>query len=378
MSGTSADGIDAALVEITWRGDDITVRQVAGREIPFDGLRDPILAAMKREVAADDLCLLNVALAGAYANASLAVAQEAGIQPEEVDGIGCHGQTLWHSPDPLPCGGSKVTGTLQAGSGPVLAAHTGCVVVHDFRSADMAWGGQGAPLVPLVDWLLFRSPERNRGMQNLGGIANATLLPAGGSLDDVLAFDTGPGNMVLDALAGYATGGRLKFDEGGALAAQGRVSDSLLMELLRDPYFARTPPKSTGRELFGSAYAEHLWRRGHDLNLSAPDLIATATALTAESVARSYRDFLPGVEEVILAGGGAKNPVLRGEIERRLAPIRVRRLEDLGWDSGLKEAVAFAVLADRTLQGLPGNVPRATGASRPVVLGSLSFPSPSA
>jgi anhydro-N-acetylmuramic acid kinase len=238
----------------------------------------------------------------------------------------------------------------------------------------MAWGGQGAPLVPLVDWLLFRSPDVHRAMQNIGGIANVTYLPVGGALEEVHAFDTGPGNMVMDALTENITGGELKYDKNGELAARGRVSEGLLEELLLEHYFARTPPKSTGRELFGSDYVESLLQRGRAWKLSNNDVLATAAALTAESIARAYRDFLPEVAEAILGGGGARNPFLSRQIERRLAPIRVMTLEELGWDGGMKEAVAFAVLADRTLQGLPGNVPRATGARRPVVLGSLSFP----
>jgi anhydro-N-acetylmuramic acid kinase len=213
-------------------------------------------------------------------------------------------------------------------------------------------------------------------MQNLGGIANATFLPAGGGIEALIAFDTGPGNLVLDALAEHATGGRLKYDKDGSLASQGRVDESLLEELLREPYSHHAPPKSTGRELFDAEYAERLMQRGRTLNLSIHDLLATATALTAESVARAYRDFLPDAEEVILAGGGARNPTLVNQLERRLAPLKVMRLEELGWDGGMKEAVAFAVLADLTLQGLPGNVPRATGANRPVILGSISFPTP--
>ncbi|MBW3624165.1 MAG: anhydro-N-acetylmuramic acid kinase [Armatimonadetes bacterium] len=375
MSGTSADGIDAALVEVEGVGEDLSVGVMAGLEIPYADLRETILSAASGNANAEALCLLNVAVAEAFADAARQVAEAAGMSLRELDAIGSHGQTVWHAPEPLETGGYRVTGSLQIGNGSVLSVRTGCVVVSDFRSADMAWGGQGAPLVPLADWLLFRSLDRSRAIQNLGGIANVTFLPAGGSTDEVLAFDTGPGNMVLDALAARLTGGKLRYDANGELALRGTVCEPLLEELLNESYFSRKPPKSTGRERFNAAYVDRLWERGRALNLSVEDLMTTATALTAESIARAYREFLPGVDEVILGGGGVRNPALRQQIEQRLSPTPVRTHEDLGWDGGLKEAVAFALLADRTLQGLPGNLPQVTGAKRAAVLGSISFPS---
>jgi anhydro-N-acetylmuramic acid kinase len=374
MSGTSADGVDAALVEVSGVGDRIAVRPLAFQETPLGPLREPILKAAHNEANTEALCLLNVAVAEAFADAARRVADAAGLTLSDVDAIGSHGQTVWHAPGATVIADRSVTGSLQIGNPAVIAARTGVPVVSDFRSADLALGGQGAPLIPLVDWLLFRQPTRSRAIQNLGGIANATFLPAGRDERSVIAFDTGPGNMVLDALAALVTHGRKVCDEGGVIAAGGKVSEVLLASLMEEEYFHRHPPKSTGRELFGIAYALRLRERGRSMGLSDEDVLATTTALTAEAMAQAYRDFLPPVEEVVLGGGGVHNPTLRREIEARLSPVPVRTHEEIGWNGDAKEAVGFALLADRTLQGLPGNLPQVTGAEREAVLGSITFP----
>jgi anhydro-N-acetylmuramic acid kinase len=263
----------------------------------------------------------------------------------------------------------------QLGSAAVVAERTGLVVVSDFRAADTAAGGEGAPLVPFVDWTLFRSRDESRVLLNLGGIANLTWLARGAGLEGVLAFDTGPGNVVIDALAERISQGSQRFDEGGRLAAAGRAHDGFLAELLGDPFFARTPPRSTGRERFGAAYAQRLLERAQALGLTPADAIATATELTAASVADAIERFVTphgAVGAIYGSGGGMKNPALVAALERRLSPAPLRSLETLGVESDGKEALAFACLAHRTLCGVTGNVPGATGAAHPVVLGRIT------
>jgi len=265
--------------------------------------------------------------------------------------------------------------TLQIGSAAILAERTGLTVVSDFRSRDTAAGGEGAPLVPLADWWLFRSPEESRALLNLGGMANVTHLPRGAGLDRVLAFDTGPGNAVIDALAALASGGAERRDPGGARAARGRAHEALLAELLADPFFAQPPPRSTGRERFGDGYAERLQELGEGLGLSLEDTLATAVELTAASIEQAIREHLEPrgkVDAVYASGGGVRNVSLMLALRRRLDGIRLERLDELGVSAGIKEALAFAFLAHLTLCGEAGNVPGATGARRPVVLGSIT------
>jgi anhydro-N-acetylmuramic acid kinase len=373
MSGTSADAIDAALVEISGAGDEIAARLLACRETPLGDLRDPVLRLAQGEGDAETLCRLDAALGEAFAEAAIATVAEAGFEIGDLDAIGSHGQTIRHAPNPEERWGRTVSATLQIGGAAVIARRTRVPTVSDFRSADVAEGGEGAPLTPMVDWLLLRHPEKRRAIQNLGGIANVTYLPAGGPSGAVKAFDTGPGNMIIDALAAIASGGALDRDEDGLIASAGVVCDPWLEDLLRDPFFSRRPPKSTGRELFGERYSRRLWEEGRSKGLSPEEILATATALTAESIARAYRDFLPGADEVVLGGGGVRNPALVREIRNRLSPLPARTHEEIGWNGDAKEAFAFAVLADRTLQGLPGNLPQVTGARRSVLLGSIAF-----
>jgi anhydro-N-acetylmuramic acid kinase len=289
-----------------------------------------------------------------------------------VDAIGCHGQTVRHVPRQGPVAGAL---SLQLGSAAILAERTGITVVSGFRQRDTAAGGEGAPLVPLLDWWLLRSTRESRALLNLGGIANLTWLPREGSLADVLAFDTGPCNAVLDALAA-ATGERgERRDEGGARAARGRASEALLQELLADPFFAQAPPRSTGRERFGAAYAATLAELGRSMGLSADDLLATAVELIAAAVADAVVRFVAprgGIDAVYASGGGVRNLALMAALGRRLAPTRLASAEALGVPPEAKEALAFAFLAHQTLCGRPGNVPSATGAAHPVPLGHIT------
>jgi anhydro-N-acetylmuramic acid kinase len=374
MTGTSADAVDAALVRFTGSGLQTTHTLIRYRESTLeDPLRREILeVAGAGTLAPERLMRLDAALGERYAAAVLELLAEAGVDPLDVDAIGCHGQTVRHLPRAADGSGGL---TLQLGSAALLAERTGISVVSNFRSRDVAAGGEGAPLVPLVDWWLFRSGEESRALLNLGGIANLTYLQGDGSLAHLLAFDTGPCNAVLDALAGRLSGGADRRDEGGARALRGRSSTALLQMLLDDPFFAQPPPRSTGRERYGVAYATSLEARGRALGLADDDLMATAVELIAAAVADAVARFLAprgGVRAVYASGGGVHNPALMAALARRLAPARLEPAESLGVPSDAKEALAFAFLAHQTLCGRPGNVPAATGAAHPVVLGQIT------
>ena len=374
MTGTSADAVDAALVRFTGTGLESTHQVVASRESRLEpALRREVLEmASASEVSLERLMRLDAALGERYAAAVLELIAASGVSPGDVGAIGSHGQTVRHVPR-REGGGQALT--LQIGSAAVLAERTGLTVVSDFRARDVAAGGEGAPLVPLVDWWLFRSPVESRVLLNLGGMANVTFLPQGGTLADVIAFDTGPGNAILDALATLASGDSVTYDHGGASALRGRVNEALLAELLADPFFLQPPPRSTGRERFGASYARRLRERARELGLSDDDLMATAVELTAASVAGAIDRFISpraAVSAVIASGGGVHNPALMGALARRLGPARLERSDDHGVPAGIKEALAFAFLAHQTLCGLPGNAPGATGAARAVVLGHIT------
>ena len=372
MSGTSVDGVDAVVADFTARPDGRPgIRQRAFLTVPYPGrLRDEILAVASGEArSARDLCHLDHAVGKAFAEAAVAVLAEAGLAPGQVDLVGSHGQTLHHEPD--------VGETLQLGEPVWIAAAARAPVVSDFRRADMALGGQGAPLVPLFDALFLRHEDRGRALLNLGGIANVTVLPAGRGMEGVIAFDTGPGNLLVDEFVRRATGGKLTMDEGGRMAAAGTVDEELLAGFLEHPYFLEAPPKSTGREVFGAAFVGLTlgeWaRRGESME----DLVATLTAFTAASVASAVHRFvLPEVrvEEMLVSGGGVHNATMMAWIARELPEVRVCSLESEGFSSDAKEALAFALLARETVCGRPGNVPAATGARGPAILGKVTHP----
>jgi anhydro-N-acetylmuramic acid kinase len=379
ISGTSADGIDAALVRI--RGNAAAVLPQADRlkleafaTFPYPAeLREPLLAASQPGAGSVDLiCRLNVAVGECFAKAALAIIAQAGHQPEEIDLIGSHGQTIHHLPFAEPLAGIPTSGTLQIGEPNVIAKRTGIITVADFRHGDMALGGQGAPLVPFLDYMVFHSTEQTRGVLNIGGIANLTVLKKGGAPDEVIAFDTGPGNMVMDALTQKFFG--KPFDEGGMLSAQGKVSEKLLAELLQHPYFAKPIPKSTGREEFGVAYCEQSIQRAAHLQLAACDLLATATALTAETIAREARLLekrFGKIDELIVSGGGVHNRTLMAMLQERFARAKVTTTDDYSLPGDAKEAILFAVLANETIGGFAGNVPSVTGARAATVLGKI-------
>ena len=389
MSGTSVDGINVALVKVsahTGRASrpspHKTFTLLAHEEYPFPAsIRRAILGMMNAELArVADLARLNFLLGELYAEA---VAKTARKHRVKLDLVGCHGQTLYHQGVAERFLGRKLAATWQTGEGAVIAARLGVPVVSDFRPADMAAGGKGAPLVPFVDYLLYRDRHRNRGVnriaQNIGGIANLTAIPAGAALSQVIAFDTGPGNMVIDAVMEELFGKR--FDRDGEVAASGRVLDGVVARLLRAPFFRQKPPRTAGREEFGREYAGRFLQicRGG----SKADVVATATALTARSIADAVQRFvLPrfGVTRkhghaMIVSGGGAKNPTLMAMLRNEIAPLGVelRFSDEFGLPAEAKEAVAFALLAHETWHRRPSNVPSATGAKRAAILGKISY-----
>ncbi len=370
MSGTSLDGVDVAIVDIR----DTTVRLVAFDVFPYrPALRAEILSLCHPDSAkVDRICHLNHVLGEVFAEAVLRLCRKRGIAADSIDLIGSHGQTIWHQPEGGRYGGRTIRSTLQIGEPSVIAQRTGITTVADFRPRDMAAGGQGAPLVPYADYVLFRDAKVSRAVQNIGGIANVTFLPAACKRDDILAFDTGPGNMVIDGIVRLATGGKRHFDRGGAIAARGKIDEVLLREMLRRPFLRRKPPKSTGRGEFGQAYCEWLIRKSRKRRLVPEDMVATVTAFTACTIADAYRRFLPAMpDEMVLAGGGAHNRTLVRMLRRELEAVKIRTTDEFGIDVDAREAVAFAILAWATIRGTANNVPSATGAAEPVVLGKV-------
>ena len=377
MSGTSADGIDVALVRIADGKARPSLTLLAHEGFAFPAaLRRAVLAAMNAaSTSTAELARLNWRLGLAYAEAVRATLKRHKV---ELDLIGCHGQTLYHQPRAAMYAGRNFACTWQAGEAQVMAATLGIPVVSNFRPADMLAGGQGAPLVPLLDYVLFANSKRGRVLQNIGGIANLTAIPVGAGADKVIAFDNGPGNMVIDALAQKLC--QKRFDRNGAIAAEGTVIEPVLARALRNPYFQLNPPRTAGREQFGREYAAKFLAACQRHSDKPEDALATATALTAETIAQSYKRFCKskmksgnGVDYIV-SGGGARNRTLMAMLTRRLEPLgcELAASEEFGLPAEAKEAAAFALLAWQTWHHLPGNVPAATGARRPVILGQVT------
>ena len=377
MSGTSADGINVALVRLQGRGFRSRFELLAHYEFPYPAnVRRAILATMNaRSASVPDLSRLHFLLGELYANAVHSAQRRAHLECELV---GCHGQTLYHQGSPSVFLGRRIACTWQSGEAAIIAAKVRVPVVSDFRPADMAAGGKGAPLVPFLDYVLYRHRRYGRIVQNLGGIANLTAIPPRALPEDVVAFDTGPGNMVIDGVTEHLF--ERPFDRNGRIAARGEPIERVLQQLLQNPFFRQKPPKTAGREQFGREFVcelLRLCRRADDR-----DVVATATALTARSIGAAVRKFaLPLVEppmrfrEFVVSGGGTNNLTLMRMIREELAPLkmRVRISDDFGLPSQAKEAVAFAMMAYQTWRHLPSNIPSATGAERPVVLGKVSY-----
>ena len=375
MSGTSADGMDAALVDISGHGLDTRIKTLGFVSLPYtDQVRSEILRLAGGQLGGSrDLCLFSFLLGQLSLDACRAVCQQAGVSPDTVDLVGSHGQTLYHIPTAENYCGYPVRGTLQLGEASVICEGLGCPAVSDFRVRDMAAGGQGAPLVPYAEYLLYRREGQTVALQNIGGIGNITILPKGGTPDDTYAFDTGPGNMVMDQIVERITHGSQRYDEGGQLAAQGKCSEELLAFLLRDPYLKKPLPKTTGREFYGADYVDALMDKAAELGLTAVDILATATRFTAECIRIAVADFCPDKPDyLVIGGGGSRNPTLLEDIRALLSmPVLVN--EDLGFDSEAKEAIAFAILANECVHGAANNVPSVTGAKHPIVMGKISL-----
>lgn len=372
ISGTSADGIDAAVCELSGAPPQLNARIMRAITHTYpDGFQQRVWAAgLPESSSVDQLCQLNADQGEQFAQAALAVIEAAGLAPADIDLIGSHGQTVWHMIQP----DGRATSTLQIGEPAVIAERTGITTISNFRPRDIAAGGQGAPLTSYADWVLLRHPDHWRAVQNLGGIANVTFLPPlSDTTSDPLALDTGPSNALIDSAMTLITDGAQTYDRDGQFAATGTVDADWLDELLQHPYYTRKPPKTTGRELFGAAMAADLLAEGHRRGLSDADIIATLTALTAASIADAYERFAPApVGEVILGGGGTHNPAVVALLRDYLAPVPVLTHEDIGLDSDNKEAMVFALLAYETWHARPGMHPAITGADHGVVMGQIT------
>ena len=376
MSGTSADGVDAALVRITGFGTQMRAEQLGFRFVPFsDEVRAEILRlAGGGPASAADFCRMNFLLGELFCEAGEALCAQTGTKLSDIDLIGSHGQTFWHIPEKEEYLSRTFTSTFQLGEEAVLAERFGCPVVGNFRVRDVAAGGLGAPLVPYTEFLLYRSETEHTALQNIGGIGNITLLPAGCALSDVTAFDTGPGNMLIDAAIARITNGEKRYDATGAMAASGRVSEALLAQLMRDPYLSRRPPKTTGREHYGAAFVDGIFAAANERKLSDADILATVTDFTAQTIAAAIRDFCAvRPARLIVGGGGSRNGTLMADIAAALPDVCVLTNEDLGFDGDAKEAVAFAVLANEAIFARCSNAPGATGARHGAVLGKITL-----
>lgn len=377
MSGTSMDGIDAALVRISGRKDQPRVRLVAFDSTPY---MSEVHERLRRVAGGDPTCAaeisqLNFLLGKLFADAALRVCNRASVSPNQLAIIGSHGQTIYHQGSPSVEPDHPMASTLQIAEAAVIAHATGVPVVADFRAADIAAGGQGAPLVPMVDYLLLRDRRLGTAALNIGGIANVTIIPPGAAPDEVFGFDTGPGNMLMDALVQRYTKGRQPYDAGGRVAALGRVNELQLRESLAHPFFQQPPPRSAGREQFGeSTVVRYFLTRRQPL---LEDLVRTALELTARTIQEALERFVfpkVKVHRLIVSGGGAHNRLLMRRLRQLLPQLSHHLSNEFGLPVDAKEAIAFAVLADRTLHGLPGNLPSVTGARREVFLGKLVRP----
>ncbi len=382
MSGTSLDGVDATLVRISVENDD-KVSLLYHYYLPYTHeMREKVSRVCRKDTATiSDIVDVHFGLSVWYAKAVNTLLEKSGYAAESIDAISMHGQTVWHSPIPKPFPGPDgefgVTGTLQLGNPSVLRELTHIPVVSDFRSADMAVGGEGAPLAPYSDYMMFGSPEEGRIIQNIGGIGNATVLPANNGQQDIFAFDTGPGNMIIDELVSIYTENNQLYDDTGAIAKEGIANEMIITHFMKDPYYKKSPPKSTGREVYGKDFTQTFLALCTENHLSLVDAIATATAFTAETISQSYKDFiLPfhRISKVLVCGGGALNLTLLKMIGQRLPEgIEVTTTSAFGIPDQGREAMAFAIIAHQSLLGKSGNLPQVTGARVPVVLGTITL-----
>ncbi|ERJ11747.1 anhydro-N-acetylmuramic acid kinase AnmK [Haloplasma contractile] len=368
MSGTSLDGIDAVLIDISGYGDKTSYRLIKGINTDYSQeLRHKILKASSKEQSdVQQICSLNFELGYEFSKAVKKLLTEANKDPQDIDFIASHGQTIWHNPNNRD---SYHSSTLQIGASAVIAYETGIEVVSNFREMDIAAGGEGAPLVPYVDYLLHQNKHKNVIIQNIGGIGNLTYIPKNGTLHDLVAMDTGPGNMMIDYVVNKYF--NKKYDDGGLIASKGSIIQPLLEKLLEHPFISQLPPKSTGREQFGEVYIKEMLDSIQIDQYKPEDIVTTFTHFTAETIVYQYNTFIKKYDEVLLAGGGSYNHYLVKLLKEKLK-IDVFTMEDKGFDSNFKEAIAFAILGNETINQLTSNVPSATGASRSVILGTIT------
>jgi anhydro-N-acetylmuramic acid kinase len=381
MSGTSADGIDVALARISGAPPSLHAKLLGHTSSEFPSpLRKEILrVAEQHPIAAGELSQLNFRLGEVFAEAALSACRKFRVSPKRIALVGSHGQTIFHQGKPAPYLGRATASTLQIGETAVIAARTGITTVGDFRPADIALGGQGAPLVPHADYLLYRHAKLGRVSLNLGGIANITVIPAAAKPEQIFAFDTGPANMLIDALVAHFTHGRQRFDKDARIAQTGRSIPALLDELMRDPYLKLAPPKSTGREYYGHAYLKKVLALGKKHRAKPADLIRAATIFTALSVVDALnRIVLPKtkIRQLIVSGGGAKNPLLLVQLSAALNGVEILSCSSFGIPEDAKEAFAFALLAYESFHRRASNLPSATGAHAPAILGKISYAPP--
>jgi anhydro-N-acetylmuramic acid kinase len=387
MSGTSADGIDAALVEIKGKGLGCKVNLLSFKKFPFpEGLQELIHKASTPEYGRVDLiCHLNFLMGELFAGAAIGVVKKTGYKMEDIDIIGSHGQTIYHIPTGVKSSEfgvwsselnrkSQIASTLQIGEPSIIAERTGVMTIADFRTRDMAAGGLGAPLTPFAHYMLFKDGDIGKAVNNIGGISNLTFIPAGGGLDDLVAFDTGPGNMLIDSIVNIITKGEMSYDNNGKIALKGKICERLLEKLMVHPFIKKKPPKSTGREEFGYNEALKIFRTAKRYRLSDEDIVATVTGFTAKSIAESYHRFILNkhhLSEIILCGGGAKNPAIIKMIKNYMKPIKVNTSDRYGFPPEAIEAIAFAILGYAAVIGIPSNLPQVTGAGKKVVMGKI-------
>lgn len=387
MSGTSADGIDAALIGIKGKGPGCKVNLLSFKKFPFpEGLQKLIHKASTPKYGRVDLiCHLNFLMGELFAEAAIGVVKKTGYKMEDIDVIGSHGQTIYHIPTGVKSSEfgvwsselnrkSQIASTLQIGEPSIIAERTGVMTVADFRTRDMAAGGLGAPLTPFAHYMLFKDGDIGKAVNNIGGISNLTFIPAGGGLDDLVAFDTGPGNMLIDSIVNIITKGEMSYDNNGKIALKGKICEKLLEKLMAHPFIKKKPPKSTGREEFGYDEALKIFRTAKRHRLSDEDIVATVTGFTAKSIAESYHRFILNkhhLSEIILCGGGAKNPAIIKMIKNYMKPIKVNTSDRYGFPPEAIEAIAFAILGYAAVIGIPSNLPQVTGAGKKVVMGKI-------
>lgn len=377
MSGTSTDGVDAVLLRVTGNGFTTRFTQLGFTTIHFHPSLKKKLFALQdaKTVTLEEISRLHFALGEVFAEAAIDLCDLYNVPLQKIDLIGSHGHTIAHFPQPKKFFGHLIGATLQIGDPNVIAQRTNIITVGDFRVADIAAGGEGAPLVPYFDFLMFRSNRESRGLLNIGGISNITVVPKGSTVADVVAFDCGPGNMIVDHL--MRTFFNRNFDKDGRVACSGKISQLLLRWLMNHPFIKKSPPRSTGREEFGPHFTAKVIQKGLLLQLSQEDIIATVTAYTAEAIAWSYTTFIKpktSLGKIIVSGGGVHNQVMMRELASRLPGILIESIGQHGTSPDSKEAIAFAILANETIAGHPGNIPGATGAKKRVMLGKICLP----